>query len=64
MNMFKSRVNAILTRHGIAIHATDIFGITGIRSILEESSKLPPMDRIVLSDLLDKISDLKERENA
>ena len=26
MNMLKNRVHAILTRHGIIIHATDIFG--------------------------------------
>ena len=62
MNMLKNRVHAILTRHGIAIHATDIFGRRGIRSILDESSKLPAMDRIVLSDLIERISDLKERE--
>ena len=62
MNMLKNRVHAILTRHGIIIHATDIFGRRGIRSILEESSKLTAMDRIVLSDLIERISDLKERE--
>ena len=62
MNMLKNRVHAILTRHGITIDAKDIFGRRGIRSIPEESSKMPPMDRIVLSDLLDRISDLKERE--
>ncbi len=62
MNMLKNRVHAILTRHGIRIHATDIFGKRGIRSILQESSKLPAMDRIVLSDLMDRISDILERE--
>ena len=62
MNMLKNRVHSILTGHGIIIHATDIFGRRGIRSILEESSKLPAMDRIVLSDLIERISDLKERE--
>ena len=60
--MLKNRVHAILTKHGITIHATDIFGRRGIRSITEESTKLPAMDRIVLSDLMDRISDLKERE--
>ena len=48
IGVYKNRVHAILTRHGIIIHATDIFGRRGIRSILEESSKLPAMDRIVL----------------
>ena len=62
MNMLKNRVHSILTRHGIAIHASDIFGRRGIRSILEESSNLPDLDRIVLSDLIERISDLKERE--
>jgi transposase len=62
MNMLKNRVHSILTGHGITIHATDIFGRRGIRSILEESSKLTAMDRIVLSDLIERISDLKERE--
>ena len=62
LNMLKNRVHAILTKHGITIHATDIFGRRGIRSITEESTKLPAMDRIVLSDLMDRISDLKERE--
>ena len=62
INMLKNRVHSILTGHGIIIHATDIFGRRGIRSILEESSNLPDLDRIVLSDLIERISDLKERE--
>jgi hypothetical protein len=62
MNMLKNRVHAILTRHGIIINATDIFGRRGIRSILEESSKFPAMDRIVLSDMIERISDLKEKD--
>ena len=62
MNMLKNRVHSILTGHGITIHATDIFGRRGIISILEESSNLPDLDRIVLSDLIERISDLKERE--
>ena len=35
MNMLKNRVHAILTRHGIIIHATDIFGRRGMKCLSE-----------------------------
>jgi transposase len=59
-DLLYGKINVL--RYGITIHTTDIFGRRGIRSILEESSKLPAIDRIVLSDLIERISGLKERE--
>jgi len=56
MNMLKNGIHEVLTGQGIAIHATDIFGRRGIRSILGESSNFPDFNKIVLSDLKEKIS--------
>ncbi|MHB1812556.1 MAG: IS110 family RNA-guided transposase [Thermoplasmataceae archaeon] len=64
ITMIKNRVHALLTRHGILIKATDIFGRSGLMEIERRSSKLSPADRIVLTDMLHRIADLKNRSTA
>ena len=64
ITMIKNRVHAILTKHGISIHATDIFGRRGLREIEENSWKLMTAERIVMSDLIARILDLLEKESA
>ena len=62
--MIKNRVHAILARHGISISATDIFGRRGLRDIESRSDKLSAAERVVMSDLLSRVSDLIEKEKA
>ena len=62
ITMLKNRVQAILAGNGIAITATDIFGRKGIREIERSSVKINSSDRTVLSDILHRIADLKDRE--
>ncbi len=57
----KNRIHAILTRHGISIPATDIFGNRGLRIIESRSSVLSKMEKITLADILERIKDLKDR---
>ncbi len=49
---------APLIGHGIIIHAINIFGRGGMRSILQESSNPLSIDRIVLSYLMDGMSEI------
>ncbi len=60
--MIKNRVHAILTSHGIIVPASDIFGRRGLGWIDSGSHKLPIAERIVMSDLISRASDLMERE--
>ena len=61
ITMLKNRIHAILTRHGISILATDIFGHRGLRTIEAQSSGLGSMEKITLADMLERIKDLKDR---
>ena len=60
----KNRIHAVLTRHGISIPASDIFGKRGLRLIESRSSVLSNMEKITLADMLERISDLKERSSS
>lgn len=62
VTMIKNRVHAMLTKNGITIHATDIFGRRGLREIESRSHRLSAVERIVVSDLLSRITDLLEKE--
>ena len=62
ITMIKNRVHAMLAKHGISIHATDIFGRRGLREIEENSRNLMMAERIVMSDLIARILDLLEKE--
>jgi transposase len=61
ITMIKNRIHGLLTRSGIRIKATDIFGRSGLIEIERESSKLSHADRIILTDMLHRIADLKKR---
>ena len=60
----KNRIHAVLTRHGISIPASDIFGKRGLRLIESRSSVLSNMEKITPADMLERISDLKERSSS
>lgn len=62
ITMAKNRIHAILARYGIAVNATDIFGKRGIGEIESSSGKMRETDRIVLADMIQRISGLKDRE--
>jgi len=64
ITMLKNRIHAVLTRHGISIPATDIFGNRGLRIIDTRSSVLSSMERIMLADILERIKDLKDRASS
>lgn len=64
ITMIKNRVHAILTKNGISINATDIFGKRGLREIDSRSYKLTTAERIIMSDLLSRVSDLMGKEIA
>lgn len=42
--------------------ATDIFGRKGLREIEESSVKLKTKERVVMGDMLERLSDLFDRE--
>ena len=58
ITMVKNRIHAILTKHGIIIHASDIFGRKGLREIVKSSHRILDTDRMVMDDLISRISDL------
>ena len=60
--MIKNRVHAILTRNGIFVKASDTFGRRGLREIESMSGKLSATERILMSDMLSRISGLIEKE--
>ena len=64
ITMLKNRIHAVLTRHGISIPATDIFGNRGLRIIESRSSVLSKMEKIMLADILERIKDLKDRASS
>ena len=59
--MIKNRTHALLSRYGITVEASDIFGRGGIREIEKGSEKLCESDRYILSDMLLRVSNLKDR---
>ena len=63
ITMIKNRVHALLSRYGIIIGASDIFGKRGMREIMRRSDKLGASDKYVLSDMLTRISELRDRES-
>ena len=63
VTMIKNRIHALLTMHGISIDATDIFGRKGFREIEESFPKLKENEKIVMEDMLKRLSDLFDREN-
>ncbi|EQD67866.1 transposase IS116/IS110/IS902 family protein, partial [mine drainage metagenome] len=56
----KNRVHAILTRNGISITASDIFGKRSLSKILESSKKMSGADNIVLTDLISQFNGISE----
>ncbi|MGC8562673.1 MAG: IS110 family transposase [Thermoplasmata archaeon] len=62
VTMIKNRIHALLTMHGIKIDATDIFGRKGMREIEGSFPKLKGNEKIVMEDMLKRLSDLFDRE--
>ena len=63
ITMIKNRVHAILTRYGISIDATDIFGRRGTVEIERSSAKIGESDRIIIADMIRRVSELADRES-
>ena len=62
VTMIKNRIHALLTMHGIIVDATDIFGRKGLREIEKSFPKLKENEKIVMEDMLKRLSDLFDRE--
>ena len=62
VTMIKNRIHAILSLHGIRIDATDIFGRRGMREMEESFPKLKENEKIVMEDMLKRLSDIFDRE--
>ena len=62
VTMIKNRIHAILSMHGIIVDATDIFGRKGLREIEKSFPKLKENKKIVMEDMLKRLSDLFDRE--
>ena len=62
VTMIKNRIHALLTMHGISIDATDIFGRRGMREMEESFPKLKENEKIVMEDMLKRLSDIFDRE--
>ena len=62
VTVIKNRIHALLTMHGISIDATDIFGRKGFREIEESFPSLKGNERIVMEDMLKRLTDLFDRE--
>ena len=57
----KNRVHAILTRNGVSITATDIFGKRSINKILESSRKMSNANKMVLTNLISQFNNINVR---
>ncbi len=64
ITMLKNKIHSLLTRYGITIDSSDIFGKRGIAQISSASSKLSPADKFVLSELMERISYLIDHAGA
>ena len=62
VTMIKNRIHALLTMHGIRMDATDIFGRKGMREIEGSFPKLKEDEKIVMEDMLKRLSGLIDRE--
>ncbi|MEM3290956.1 MAG: transposase, partial [Candidatus Micrarchaeaceae archaeon] len=56
----KNRVHSILTKYGISVDRTDIFGRIGMMDMERSSSKLNTEDRFVLKDILERMNSLMD----
>jgi len=54
----KNKIHAILSKYGISINASDIFGKKGLKEIEKVSSILSPEDRFILNNILLRINEL------
>ncbi len=63
ITMLKNRVLAILSSAGIRINATDIFGKRGMVAIFRSANNLSTSQRVVLNDLMDRITYLMRKES-
>ena len=54
----KNRVHAVLTRNGISISSSDIFGRRSLQVILDSSRNMSVADNIVLADLISQYNDI------
>ena len=57
----KNRVHAVLTRNGISISSSDIFGRRSLQVILDSSRDMSGADKIVLADLISQYNDINAR---
>lgn len=63
ITILKIPINAVPTKHGISIPETDSFGNRGLRSIDTRSSVLSSMERKMLADIFESITDLKDKSS-
>ena len=54
----KNRIHAVLTRNGISISSSDIFGKRSLQVILDSSRNMSSADKIVLADLISQYNDI------
>ena len=57
----KNRVHAVLTRNGISISSSDIFGRRSFQVILDSSRNMSGADKIVLAGLISHYNDINAR---
>ena len=57
----KNRVHAVLTRNGISISSSDIFGKRSLRVILDSSKNMSGADKTVPADLISQYNDINTR---
>ena len=57
----KNRVHAVLTRNGISISSSDIFGRRSLQVILDSSRNMSGADKIVLAGLISHYNDINAR---
>ena len=61
MTAIKNSVHSLLTRNGITIKASDIFGKRSLDAIIKSAGKLSVSDSIVLTDLMNRLQYVRER---
>ena len=53
-SIIKNKIHSILSRYGITIHTTDVFGKRSLKSIQESGDKIQPEDWHILQDLIQR----------